>query len=171
MSIELHCPQCQKLIRAPENAGGRRGKCPYCGNSVYIPMPPSEEDVIPIAPVDEEEERRTEEERRRSIRYAAMVDHATEGGGAGVADAEPTFDDSPGEVVDLAAEVETYVLAMRDSKLDAAEAAVSRMRRVGARARDFVEGLFLDEMPPEYENVPAPVVKGFLKRLLDQLGG
>jgi hypothetical protein len=170
MSIELHCPQCQKLIRAPDNAGGHRGKCPYCSNSVYIPMPTSDDDIIKIAPVDDAEERRTEEERRRAIRYAAMVDHATEGTGPGVADAEPSFDDSPGEVVDLHAEVETYVLSMRDSKLDAAEAAVSRMRRIGTRARDFVEGLFLDEMPPEFENVPPPVAKGFLKRLLDQLG-
>ncbi|MCH7474571.1 MAG: cytochrome C oxidase subunit IV family protein [Gemmatimonadetes bacterium] len=37
MSIELHCPQCEKLIKAPDTAGGRHGKCPYCGRDVYIP--------------------------------------------------------------------------------------------------------------------------------------
>lgn len=173
MSIELHCPQCQKLIRAPDEAGGRRGKCPYCKNSVYIPTPPDEAGEIALAPLDEEEERRAEELRRESLRYAAAVDKAKDskflaGQAASSADGPPPAP-TGADVVDVAAEAETYILAMRDSKLDAAEAAAARLKQVGARARDYVQGLLLDEMPPQFENVPGPVVQGFLKALLSRL--
>ncbi len=76
MSIELHCPKCAKLIRAPDNAGGKRGKCPYCKESIYIPLRPDEAEEIGIAPIDEEEERRVKELRRESIGYVAAVGHA-----------------------------------------------------------------------------------------------
>jgi len=76
MAIELHCPLCNKLIRAPDNAGGKRGKCPYCAGSVYIPMPPDEQSEIPLAPVDETVEKRKERLRKESTAYAAQVDHA-----------------------------------------------------------------------------------------------
>jgi phage FluMu protein Com len=173
MSIELHCPQCQKLIRAPDEAGGRRGKCPYCKNSVYIPTPSDEVEEIALAPLDEDEERRAKEERRDSLRHYAAVDKAKDsklpaGEAAASADGPPPV--SPvGEVVDVAVETETYIFAMRDSKLEAAEAAATRLKRVGPRARDYVQGLLVDEMPPQYENVPAPVVQGFLKALLSRL--
>lgn len=169
MSIELHCTQCQKLIRAPDKAGGRRGKCPYCGNSVYIPTPAGEDEEIGLAPLDEEEENRAEEERRRATRYAAQVDH--ESGGVPASDDEPAsgLDDSPGEVVDIDAEVESYVLAMRDAALDAAQAAAARLKRIGPRARDHVQGMLADSMLPAFENLPAPVAQGFLKKLLGEL--
>ena len=73
MSIQLHCPRCGKLIKAPDNAGGKHGKCPYCKESVYVPMPADEVEEIGLAPVDEEAERRAEEERRASLDYVTSV--------------------------------------------------------------------------------------------------
>jgi len=174
MSIDLHCPQCAKLIRAPDDAGGRFGKCPYCERKVYIPTPPEQIEDIPLAPVDEEEERRAEELRREAMELAATVAHdkttIAEGDGpskaSGGAVRRPEV---PGEVVDIGDEVERFVLAMRDSKLDQAERAVATLKRAGQRAKDHVEGLFLDEMPPQYEKVPPPLAKGFLKTLLGRL--
>ena len=166
MSIELHCPQCQKLIRAPDSAGGKRGKCPHCGNVVYVPTPPDESEEIRIAPIDEEEERRAEELRREAVQYAASVDRATDTGKAGEGGAPAAEPQPPGEVVDLSAEVEAFVLAMRDSKLDEADAAAARLKRAGSRARDHVQGLLMDQMPLQVEGVPEPVVHGFLKALL-----
>jgi hypothetical protein len=165
MSIELHCPQCQKLIRAPDSAGGQHGKCPYCGNKVYIPTPPGEFDEIALAPLEEEDERRERELRRESIRYASAVGHAMDAGPAG----ELGSGETPGEVVDLGGEIEAFILAMRDSKLDEADAATARLRTSGNRACDYVQGLLVDEMPPQFENVPPPVVLGFLKTLLARL--
>lgn len=175
MSIELHCPKCGKLIRAPENAGGKHGKCPNCSASVYVPMPPAEDDIIPIAPLDEDEERRADEERRQALRYAATLEKATDipgekparGRDAGAV-RRPA--ETPGEVINLAEEVERFILAMRDSKLDDADSAAARLNRSGSRARDYVEGLMLDEIPPKIGNIPPPLVQGFLKTLLGRLG-
>ncbi len=170
MSIELHCPKCQKMIRAPDNAGGKRGKCPYCKNAVYIPMPPDEAGEIPLAPIDEVEKQEIEKLKKESTQFAVAIDHAK----------EPAVDDDDtdvpagggepaGEVFDFGAEVEDFVCAMRDSKLDEAEAAAARLKRSSTEARDYVQGLLLDELPRTYENVPPPVAKGFLKTLLDRL--
>jgi len=173
MSIELHCSQCQKLIRAPDNAGGKRGKCPYCRNSVYIPMPPDNGEEIHLTPIDDEDERRAEELRRESIEYVAAVDHVTDSG----TDTEDTASSTDGavpegvsdEVADIGADVEAFVIAMGESKLGEANAAVARLKRAGTRASDYVQDLLLDDMLPIYENVPPPVVQGFLRTLLKRL--
>lgn len=166
MSIDLHCPKCGKLIRAPDNAGGKHGKCPYCKESVYVPTPPEEVEEIGIAPIDEAEEQRLAEERRRAIEYITAVDHGTDT--RGIIDGnDPST--SAGEVIDIAANVEMFIVAMRDSKFDDADEAVADLKRTGARGRDYVQGLTVDEMPPEVEDVPPPVVQGFLKTLLTRL--
>lgn len=177
MSIEFNCPSCEKSIRAPDTAGGKYGKCPVCEVKVYIPMPPSsDEEEIKIAPIDEEEERRERELMRESVRYAATFDKESDklppegaegrGGARRGAAAEPP----PGEVIDVAEEVEAFVVAMRDSRLPDAERVLARLKRSGARAKDYVEGLMLDPTPPPIGGVPKPLLMGFLKSLLSRLG-
>jgi len=177
VSIELHCPQCEKLIRAPDNAGGRYGKCPYCETRVFIPAPADEEGEIGLAPIDEDEERREQELIRESVRYAAAFDKEgdklpPEGAGeqsrGGAGGNRPEL--PPGEVIDVGDEVEAYVVAMRDSKLDDVERIVRKLKGVGSRARDYVEGLMLDPTPPPLGDVPKPLMMGFLKSLLGRLG-
>ncbi len=74
MSIEFRCQSCGKSVRASDEAGGKRGKCPYCKVSVYIPAPTEESGEIGLAPVDESTQARQEQLRQESIRYAASVD-------------------------------------------------------------------------------------------------
>ncbi len=171
MSIELHCPNCRQLIRAPDDAGGKQGRCPYCKSMVYIPTPIPEDEIIPLAPIDEDSERRAEQLWDESVRYIASVDKESSktadddsGGARRGAAPEP-----PGEVVDVGAMVTKFVLAMKDSDLDEAERITTRLKRIGVRARDHVESLFLDQMPPKIKDVPPPLVKGFLKSLLERL--
>ncbi len=173
MSIELHCPGCQKLIRAPDNAGGRHGKCPYCARKVYIPTPESEMEVLDIAEPDEDEAQQEEVLRHESATYAAGVSHSD--GQIAATDEEAIGGDAqrrpevPGDVIDVAAEVETFLAAMRDSKLDQADAAVTRLKRSAQRAKDYIENAMVDELPPQIDGVPPPVMKGFLKTLLGRL--
>ena len=42
MTINFECGACGRTIEAPDAAGGKRGKCPYCGQSNDIPRPPAE---------------------------------------------------------------------------------------------------------------------------------
>ena len=174
MSIELHCPQCEKLIRAPDDAGGKHGKCPYCDVKVYIPTPIADSELIGLAPIDEAEERRAAQERQEALRYAAAMDKD--------ADLKVAPDDAgplhgggrrppapPGEVIDIGDHVERFVLAMRDSELEEADRIAGKLKRVGPRARDYVEGLLLDPTPPPIDGIPRPLVQGFLKALLERL--
>lgn len=175
MSIEFNCPSCEKSIRAPDTAGGRYGKCPFCEVKVYIPSAPTDEGEIGLAPVDEDEERRERELIRESVRYAAAFDKESDKlppeGAGGRASAGPRreAEPAPGEVIEVGDEVEAFVVAMRDSKLQDAERVLNRLKKAGARAKDYVEGLMLDPTPPPIGNVPKPLLHGFLKSLLSRL--
>ncbi|MEK6677668.1 MAG: hypothetical protein AABZ47_18700 [Planctomycetota bacterium] len=172
MSIELHCPSCQKLIRAPDDAGGKHGKCPSCKQTLYIPTPVSDDDIIPLAPLDSEDEQRAEKLHEESAGYFAKVVSEQEGD-TGDTESAPAGRgaraSAAGEVVDLGALVTKFVVMMKESNLEEAERVVARLQKAGVRARDHVEGLFLDQMPPKIKDVPPQLVKGFLKALLDRL--
>ena len=178
MSIQLHCPKCGKLIKAPDDAGGRHGKCPYCKESVYVPMPADESEEIGLAPIDEEAQRRAEQERRASLDYVASISQGRDARPEDMGDAPGTNTQEnvdvgvlpPGGLVDVASEVELFILAMRDSKLDEAEQVAARLVQAGPRAQDYVHNLINNEAIVPVENVPPPVVQGFLRTLLERLG-
>ena len=44
MTIEFHCPTCQKLLRTADDKAGRQAKCPDCGNAVTVPQPSASQD-------------------------------------------------------------------------------------------------------------------------------
>ncbi len=63
MPIEFRCDDCSKLVRAPDNAAGKRAKCPQCGKLLVIPAassaslgeghptpPPEEPPALPEPP-------------------------------------------------------------------------------------------------------------------------
>ena len=68
MSIKFHCEHCNKSVSAPDGAGGRMGRCPYCKQQCYVPLPPDQVEEIPLAPEDPEEDRRREQLRRETMR-------------------------------------------------------------------------------------------------------
>jgi predicted RNA-binding Zn-ribbon protein involved in translation (DUF1610 family) len=41
MPIEFHCQSCNRLMRTPDTAAGKKGKCPHCGVLMDIPEPSS----------------------------------------------------------------------------------------------------------------------------------
>lgn len=174
MSIEFHCNHCDKLVRAPDAAGGKRGKCPYCKQSVYVPMPAGEVDEIPLAPLDDvsDAERARLDAEADALNEALRREREVPGEpkgqnpmrGSGVARPEPR---TP---IDIEPKIVEYVLALKDAQLDQAQALVPEIRRSGEDAKEIVQRLMLDEMPPPgLEGVPTPVLHGFLRKLLDQL--
>lgn len=167
MSIELHCAKCGKLIRAPDEAGGKRGKCPHCSNSVYIPEHLDDDDMIAVAPLDESEDERDQQLRRESLQFATSV--GKDKSKAPATAKQSGSRDQPGEVVNYAAEVEQYILAMRDSKLDEVEKIVAKLKHNSARAKDYIEGMMLDQMAQPIADVPEPLLQGFLKSLIGRL--
>lgn len=48
MPITVACPSCRKALKAPDNAAGRKVKCPGCGSVLIIPAP-----QMPAAPFED----------------------------------------------------------------------------------------------------------------------
>ena len=57
MSISFSCESCKEKIKAPENSGGKWGKCPHCKHRCYIPLPKADDEPeLKLIPLDESEE-------------------------------------------------------------------------------------------------------------------
>lgn len=173
MNIEFHCSGCNKLIRAPKEASGKYGKCPYCKQSVYVPLPPDESEEIAIKPLDSQEEARRRRLRHEDIALAAAVDHETKEvpeGAAHGAESAMGIPRGAAPSVDVAEQIVRYVLAMRDSRLGEAEEVANTLRKVGKKARQEIERIQVDGIPPAgLERLPPPLLKGFLRTLNERL--
>lgn len=170
MAIEFHCSHCGKLVRAPDDAGGKRGKCPSCRQTVYIPMPSDQLEPLDITPVDEAAERErarllkeTQELRQRLLQER---------------DAPPATNDAvtprPVEQVfvprlDMETLIVEYAQAMAAGDLERAEELATDIRTDMSAAADVMERLMVDELPPEgLANIPRPVLIGFFKQLREK---
>ena len=172
MPIEFHCTKCERLIRAPDDAGGKRGKCPHCKESVYIPTPPDPTDEIGVAPLDDDLIKSERKLRQESIRYSAALDHEQ---GEGYDTAEPPAAEggvpmSRVTSVDIGETVREYLMAMKASDMSTADDAARRLKSRAAQAKAEVQRMLVDQMlPPDMEDIPPPVYKGFLRTLLSRL--
>ncbi len=162
MPITFQCEHCGKQVKAPDGAGGKRGKCPHCGQSNYIPMPAADDDNgISLAEID------TEEEKQRREQEQALLDQEREL----IAETAPPQAVPLDQREDLSSEdlhhfVINYCLDMAAGKLDQAETHVAELkkhRKLGATAvDDFVQGKATE---PALGDIPPPVLQGFLKQL------
>ncbi|MFW6133250.1 MAG: hypothetical protein ACOC8F_05080 [Planctomycetota bacterium] len=165
MSITFHCEHCRKQIKAPDSAGGKRGKCPFCGQSNYIPTEVSDEDVLPLTPVDEEAERKREEELQRLVR-----EEQSRLGEEDTLEEVPLDQRDSVSSRDLHHLVVNYCLDMAEGKLERAETHVEKLKgygKPGVQAVDeFLTGNALepalDEMPPKVKN-------GYLNQLREKV--
>lgn len=167
MAITFRCEHCRKSVNAPDSAAGQRGKCPYCGNTSYIPLPKSElEDEIPLAPEDEEEERERREQIKRLLHHDPVV-IKDEGGGQ-----PPTpLEHKP----DLRAEdlhhlVVNYCSDMFQGNLDRAGLHVKEMKKFKYTAVSAVEDFQTGRVTEKVlANIPKKVLEAFLSNLKEQL--
>lgn len=166
MPISFRCEHCGKDVEAPDKAGGKRGKCPYCHQSNYIPAPVSDEEVLDLAPVDEEYERRRREQVQALRRQER--DLIAAGGEAAPGPPLEQREDLSGE--DLHHFVVNYCLDLAGSNLARAETHVERLRQfgpVGIQAvEDFREGKVIEAA---LDAIPRRLLKGFLDQLREKL--
>jgi hypothetical protein len=168
MAIEFHCEFCGKLVRAPEEAAGKHGKCPGCQQSVYIPMPVEQVETLEIAPLDETEEQERERLRRESQELDQSLLHETDTP-AGVDIGSPpavgaaAFIEPP---LDMHTLVIEYAEAMASGDLARAEEIAADIRTDLHAAQDVIQQIMSDEIPPDrLANIPRPVLTGFFRQL------
>lgn len=169
MSITLNCEHCDREIKAPDEAAGKRGKCPHCGGSNYIPVPVSEDDLPDLAPLDEGEESRNQAERDR-IRKMER-DLIAESGNPESAPV-PLEDRKNVSAEDLHHFVVNYCLDFYESRLDRLPqhvAGLKKLKDLGLQAvADFAGGKVKE---PALNPIPPRVLQGVLAQLRDQLKG
>jgi len=166
MTIKFRCEHCRKTVNAPDSAAGQRGKCPYCGNTSYIPLPESDVDEIPLAPIDDKEER------ERQAKVQSLLHH------------DPAIMEEPDAATphvplehkeDLTSEdlhhyVVNYCMDMFKGNLDRARRHAQQLKNFRhtaiAAVEDFEAGRNVEQT---LDLIPRKVLQGFLKGLKDEL--
>jgi len=167
MTISFNCEHCGKRVQAPDNAGGRRGKCPYCKQECYVPAPVSEEDVYELVTPDASEEARAkaEAEALRQQERELLAESGAREGGPSV----PFEDRRDLKPEDLYHLVVNYCLDMADSNAEA-EAYIDQLAPVRRTATvavdDFLAGKVIE---PALDRVPTKLLQEFLQQLKKKL--
>ncbi len=171
--IRVTCEHCNHAIKAPLKAAGRRGKCPHCHNSVYIPTPQSELDEIPLELDDEDTRAAAERLKKEAMEIAAALGRETK------EVPRPTViphQESPApqktalnatEINDL---IIRYLLAMQVSELERAETLTVELKGAARQAKSKIQQMMVDAMRPEaVRSMADGLYQGFLRKLLEQL--
>lgn len=190
MSIEIHCTHCNHVIKAPDEAAGKMGKCPHCQGVNYIPRPIAEDDELDLAPIDEAEEQHRKQAAMEDAAYQRRLLHernipgeaggksATRAGGTASpgarrptsAASRPSDSSSAVTSKEVALLIVRFVDAMSAGKLEQADDYASQLAKNKNAAL-----IALDEIARDDSNtyglpvLPRPVLIGFLKQLRSRL--
>lgn len=176
--IKIHCESCGKVLQAPKELAGKRADCPSCGHSVFVPTPAEELKELPLAPEDlselEHENQLLEERRRLDSLIAREGSSAEDAAPAGAGRAGAGRAGTGGEAASSGTRVEkaltTYLVAMRDSDLAAADRALTSLKLQPRTTKELIDRLAADQIPPpEMANVPPAVYQRLLRNLRSQL--
>ena len=170
MTIQFHCEHCGKKISAPAKAGGRRGKCPACHNSIYVPEEHHDEE-LKLAPLDENlEKARTELLAETFSLTQNILD-------------EKSLPDLPPEEVpsnaqepfipsmnldskELRATIIKYLRWMAADQQKDAENLISIMAGQPDQSLSIIDEIALSEIPdPELAHIQPHMISGFIRNL------
>ncbi len=163
MAIAFHCEHCGRKIEAPDNAGGKWGKCPACHNKVYIPGSDSGEE-LKLAPVDTADLTKQKQLIDETRRIEQEILSETEDVPDGVVEsAAPVYDVSDNE---LTKDIIIYLRLMADGDLEQAERIEGSIIHCGKRASKILDGISVSEMPePELADIPPQILAGLVRTL------
>lgn len=174
MAIEFHCEHCNHLIKAPDDAGGRTGRCPHCHNAAYIPRR-DDEGEIDLAPLDEDDEAKRRKAAMEAAAYQRSLLHERnvpgEKGGKPAAGGKPgapgTFTSPTKHITTL---IVAYVEAMSSGKLEKADSVFEELRPQKATVVSILDEMARDDLGMYgLPALPKPVLMGFLKQLRQKL--
>ncbi|MFC1760884.1 hypothetical protein ACFL6U_02260 [Planctomycetota bacterium] len=179
MAIVFHCEHCNKKIEAPDNIGGKRGKCPSCHNRVYVPAPVTEDDEeLRLAPLDDEAEKQrqklaaaalnlTEQLMKEKIAPEISSDEVPPADVAGLGFIQmPTVDDNT-----LTKTIVQHLHLMAEGELDEAEKLVTVIGSQPKQANLILEQIGLNQIAdPKLAGIPPQVLAGLIRQLRSQIG-
>jgi DNA-directed RNA polymerase subunit RPC12/RpoP len=165
MAIAFNCEHCGKKIEAPDNAGGKWGRCPACKNKVYVPAPPPDADEeLKLAPMDTND--LAEQKRLMAETYRIEQEILKEKSEVLEDVPErsvPVYDVSDNE---LTKNIITYLRLMADGDLEQAERISGTIIHCGKRALKIIDGIAVSEIPePELADIPQQVLSSMIRTL------
>ncbi len=167
--IKVTCTSCSSTIRAPRAAAGKRGKCPKCGNPVYVPTPDDELEEIPLEPLEEN----SDELLRESAALASdlLREKGTpDSKGRGSSGPSAPRDEQPAPAINVSTGIVQYLVAIKESKLDDSGAILAELVRAKPQALNRIQQMMVDAMPPpQLGDLPPPLYMAFLKKLQSEL--
>ncbi len=162
MAIIFHCEHCGKKIEAPDNAGGKRSKCPACHNKLYVPGLDSDEE-LKLAPIDTDDNAKQKELMAETYKLTQeiLLEREVPDGPAGAAASAPEISDK-----ELTKNIIVYLRQMADGELDEAQRTADSIAPYGPQAVEILDRIALSEMPePELADVPQQVLSGLIRNL------
>jgi hypothetical protein len=165
MPIQFHCEHCGKKIEAPDNAGGKWGKCPRCHNKVYVPQLETGGDELKLAPIDEGEAIR---QRQLMAETFEITQNILE---------EKTLPETPGsgQNSDMSEEQLTeivirYLRQMYEGDLEDAQRTSELIVAHRRKVKGIVEQIAASDPPdPELMDIPQQVLSALIRNLRVQI--
>lgn len=166
MAILFHCQFCGKEIKAPDEAGGKWGKCPSCHNKLYVPSQVSGDD-LKVAPLDTD--LMESEKKLMAETYKLTQDIMQE---REVREGPPELSGAIYEMSgrELKDNIILYLRQMASDELDEAEATAALISPFAAQALKIIDRIALSEMPePELADIPPQMLSGSIRTLRSRL--
>ena len=163
MAITFNCDYCGKKIEAPDNAGGKWGKCPGCHNRLYVPKLGSDDEELKLAPVDEGDKER---QKQLMVETYWLTQELLSEKEIPPEPAEATA--PPTEVNDqqLATTIISYLRQMADGELDEAERIAGLIAEHRKNAVKILDKIASGKTAqPELADIPKQVLSGLIKTL------
>ena len=172
MGITFNCEHCGRKIEAPDDAGGKWGKCPGCKNKVYVPSVQQPEEELRLAPLDSEDERRKRELMAEAVRLREDIMSETEAPEEGATAKKEAGGGGPGKMseAELTTIIIGYLRQMADGDLEQAEETAKTIIPNSGKAVRILERIALSQIPePELADIPQQVLSGLIKSLRSRL--
>ena len=165
MPITLHCESCKKKINAPDDAGGKWGKCPFCNHRCYIPSPPSDnEEDFKLSPIDESAEQKYRQMMKETHNISKALLHQT--------DEPPDISqDATTEEKELTLRIINYLKLTSEGSLDEAHNLAEKISPYKKTAKAVLDKLLKAKTPlPGLQNIPKKVLEHYIKDMITKMG-
>ncbi len=165
MPIQFHCEHCGKKIEAPDNVGGKWGKCPRCHNRVYVPQPATADDELKLAPIDQSEDERQRQLMAETFEITQnILEEKT------VPETSMSGQNSDMSEEQLTEIVIRYLRQMYDGDLEDAQRTSELIVAQRRKIRGIVDQIATSDPPdPELMDIPQQVLSGLIRNLRLQI--
>ena len=163
MGIKFHCEHCGKGIEAPDNSGGKWGKCPGCHNMVYVPAITGQSEELKLAPLDESEILKEKELRKEILKLTKEMTADND-----MPEEPANRQNTTSEIneLNLKKTIVDYLRNMVDGELETAEKIETVIARHRAEANKALADIISGKMMvSELADIPQQVLAGLIKNL------